>query len=87
MENRSASDELQLLLQSAVRDINPDDVTSPAMRRLLEDVQCTESDEDRAEVDDGQSMTLYNRFHSRHNRSSARPSRPQQAADSAKEVG
>lgn len=45
------------LAKEAILDINPEEVKSPALKRLIQDV-----------LDDTPTMTGYNRMHNRHNR-------------------
>ena len=47
------------MVEAAIQDISPEDVHSPALRRLIEDVR----------ENGGPEPTLYNRTHNRHNRS------------------
>ena len=49
------------LERRAILDIEPDKVNSPALRRLVQDIQ-------RQSQDDASSASAYNRMHNRHNR-------------------
>ena len=47
------------IARQALEDVNPDDIDSPALRRLLKDVR---------DGSDQEMPQLYNRIHNRHNR-------------------
>ena len=49
------------LAQRAIQDINPDNVDSSVLRRLLQDIRGEEEGI-------GQAISAYNRMHNRHNR-------------------
>ena len=50
--------QVEELVKDSIQDIDPEDVGSPALKRLLEDVR----------EDSGAEPHLYNRSHNRHNR-------------------
>lgn len=47
------------IARQAIEDVNPDDIDSPALRRLLKDVR---------DGSDQEMHQVYNRIHNRHNR-------------------
>lgn len=51
---------VDLSARDAIEDIRPEDINSPAIRRLIEDIQ--------EKSDNPVSPQLYNRTHNRHNR-------------------
>ena len=55
--NRESVD---LIAREVIEDISPEDINSPAIRRLIEDLQ--------EKQDNPVSPQLYNRTHNRHNR-------------------
>lgn len=52
---------VERIVRQAIEDVRPEDIESPALKRLLEDIQ--ESDSKPA------TPQLYNRMYNRHNRS------------------
>lgn len=59
MPKELTHEEVERIAERSIQDIKPEDVTSPALRRLIEDIQ---SEEELAPT------TGYNRMHTRHNR-------------------
>ena len=60
-DHGNAFEEIEILAGRAIQDIEPDQIDSPALRRLIQDI--------RGEADDASANTsAYNRMHNRHNR-------------------